>query len=236
MKRERDAIFWLRWVLANAIGEAIGLSAVLLVGFGLLGPRLAGLAGAWPAVLSLVAGVLLGILEGIVVGAAQGAVLRSRLPALSLRTWILATVIGAMVAWGLGMLPSTLFSTDPGGTEAAAEMPGWLTYVMAAGMGTVAGVILASAQWVALRQSRVRQAGLWLPANALAWLCGMPLVFLGMGAIPIDASVLQALPIVVAATAAAGVVVGAIHGLILVKVMLAHAPELHPDRSRVKEV
>ena len=218
MKYERDAIFWLRWVLANAVGEAVGLSTVLLVGFGVLGPRLGGLDGAWPAVLGLVAGVLLGIFEGIVVGAAQGAVLRLRLPEVSLRTWIIATVIGAMVAWGLGMLPSTMMNANASGGQAAAEMPEWLTYVMVAGMGAVAGVILALAQWVALR-SQVRRAGLWLPANALAWLCGMPLVFLGLGAIPAGASVLQALPIVVAATTAAGAVVGAIHGLVLVKAL-----------------
>jgi hypothetical protein len=221
MKQERDTIFWLRWVLANAVGEAVGLSAVLLVGFGVLGPRLAGLTGAWPAVLGLVAGVLLGIFEGIVVGAAQGTVLRRRLPRLAPRTWILATVIGAMVAWGLGMLPSTLMSADAGGGQAAAEMPEALIYVMAAGMGLVAGVVLALPQWLVLR-SHARRAGWWLPANALAWLCGMPLVFLGMGAIPTGASVLQALPIVVAATAAAGAVVGAIHGLVLVKVLLAN--------------
>lgn len=222
MRHEHEAILWLRWVLANAAGEAVGLSAVLLVGFGVLGPRLGELAGVWPAVVGLVAGVLLGIFEGVVVGAAQGAVLRLRLPNVSLRTWVLATVIGAMVAWGLGMLPSTLMSADASGGQAAAEMPEWLTYVMAAGMGAVAGVILALAQWVALR-SQVQRAGLWLPANALAWLCGMPLVFLGMGAIPVGASVLQALPIVVAATTLAGAVVGAIHGLVLVKVVLADA-------------
>jgi len=216
MKHERNAIFWLRWVLANAAGEAVGLSAVLLIGFGVLGPRLAGLSGAWPAVMGLAAGVLLGIFEGIVVGAAQGIVLRRRLPRLGLRAWIVATVIGAMIAWGLGMLPSTLMNADPSG--GGAELPEWLTYVMAAGMGLVSGVILALAQWLALRP-HVRRAGWWLPANALAWLCGMPLVFLGMGAIPAGASVLQALPIVVAATAAAGAVVGAIHGLVLVKIV-----------------
>lgn len=219
MKHERNATFWLRWVLANAAGETLGLSAVLLVGFGVLGPRLAGLTGASPAVLGLAAGVLLGIFEGIVVGAAQGIVLRRRLPRLALRTWIVATVIGAMVAWGLGMLPSTLMAADTGGGQAAAEMPEALTYVMAAGMGLVSGVILALAQWLALRP-HVRRAGWWLPANALAWLCGMPLVFLGMGSIPAGAGLLQALPLVAAVTAAAGAVVGAIHGAVLVKVLL----------------
>ena len=222
MRSESNLVFWLRWVLANALGEAVGLSAVLLVGFGVLGPQLAGLAGAWPAVLSLTSGVVLGIFEGIVLGAAQGIVLRSRLPGLALRRWIIATAIGAMVAWGLGMLPSTLMSADAGGSQVAAEMPDWLTIVMAAGMGAVAGIILALAQWAALR-SQTRRAGLWLPANSLAWLCGMPLVFLGMGSIPAGASVLQAVPIVVTATAAAGAVVGAVHGLFLVKALLTKA-------------
>ena len=226
MSKEGDPIFWLRWVLANALSEALGLGAVLLVGFGVLGPRLAGLSGAWPAMLGLVAGVLLGVFEGIVVGAAQGSVLRRRLPGLALRRWIVATVIGATIAWGLGMLPSTLLSANAGGSEAATEMPEALVYVLAAGMGLVAGVILALAQWLVLRSLRspVRRAGLWLPANALAWLCGMPLVFLGMGAIPAGASVLQAVPIVVAAVSAAGAIVGAIHGLVLVRVLLVQTP------------
>jgi hypothetical protein len=44
-----------------------------------------------------------------------------------------------------------------------------------------------------------------------------------MGAIPAGASMLQALPIMIAATATAGAVVGAIHGLVLVKALLTDA-------------
>lgn len=221
MRTKPDLVFWLRWVLANALSEAIGLSTVLLVGFGVLGGVVEGLPGAWPFVASLAAGILLGVFEGTVVGAAQGTVLRRRLPELPLRSWIVATVIGAMVAWGLGMLPSTLMAAGAGEAQAAAEMPEWFTYVMAAGLGLVAGVILAFVQWTVLRTaSGVRRASLWLPANSLAWLVGMPVVFLGMGSIPAGASVAQAVPIVVAATTAAGAVVGAIHGLVLVKVLL----------------
>lgn len=218
MRSERDLAFWLRWVGANALGEAIGLGAVLLVGFGVLGPLVAGVAGAWLAIISLMAGVLLGVFEGIVVGWAQGVVLRRRLPQVALRKWIVATVIGAMVAWGLGMLPSTLIAANA--SEAgAAEMPEWFTYLMASALGLVAGVVLALPQWLAMRR-HVSRAWLWLPANSAAWLVGMPVVFLGMGSIPTGASVIQAIPIVVAATAAAGAVVGAIHGAVLVKVLL----------------
>ncbi len=215
---ENDLLFWLRWVIANTLGEAVGLSTVLLVGFAVLGPYLAKLPGAWPAVLGLVAGVLLGIFEGVVVGGLQGAVLRRRLPRVALRTWVWATVIGAVVAWGLGMLPSTLMGAVADSGQAAAEPPDSLIYLLAAGMGAVAGVILALAQWVVLRR-RVRRAGWWLPANSLAWLFGMPLVFLGMGLLPAGASLLQAVPLVVGATAAAGAVVGAIHGLFLVRLV-----------------
>jgi hypothetical protein len=224
MKTESDGVFWLRWVTANALGEAVGLSAVLLVGFGVLGRAVEGLPGAWPLVASVAAGVLLGVFEGTVVGAAQGIVLRRRLPGLALRAWIMATVIGAMVAWGLGMLPSTLMATGAEGAQAAAEASEWLTYVMAAGMGLVAGVVLAFVQWTVLRTAAgVRRAGLWLPANSLAWCLGMPVVFAGMGSIPAGAGVAQAIPIVVAATAAAGAVVAAVHGAILVRVLLKQA-------------
>jgi hypothetical protein len=219
MQGEGDLAFWLRWVAANSLGEAIGLSAVLLVGFGILGMLAGGLPGVWPAVVSLAAGVLLGVFEGLIVGWTQGIVLRRRLPQIALRTWIVATVIGAMVAWGLGMLPSTLMASSAGEAQAPAEMPEWFTYIMAAGLGLVAGLVLAFPQWRAMRK-HVRRGWLWLPANSLAWLVGMPLVFLGMGSIPAGASVIEAIPIVVAATAAAGAAVGAIHGAVLVKAIL----------------
>ena len=126
-----------------------------------------------------------------------------------------------MAARGLGMLPSTLMGAGAEGAQAAAEAPEWLTYVMAAGLGLVAGVVLAFVQWTALRTaSGVRRAWLWLPANSLAWCLGMPVVFLGMGSIPAGASVVQAIPAVVAATAAAGAVVAAGHGAVLVRVLL----------------
>jgi hypothetical protein len=45
----------------------------------------------------------------------------------------------------------------------------------------------------------------------------MPLVFAAIGAAPSGASVLQAAPIVVAATAVARLAVGAIHSIVLVR-------------------
>jgi len=65
MRTERDLTFWLRWVLANALGEAVGLSTVLLVGFGVLGRAVEGLPGAWPFVARLAAGAVAEKLAGL---------------------------------------------------------------------------------------------------------------------------------------------------------------------------
>lgn len=65
MKTEADLSLWLRWVLANALGDAVGLSVVLLVGFGVLGSAVASLPGAWPFVVSLAAGAVAEKLAGL---------------------------------------------------------------------------------------------------------------------------------------------------------------------------
>jgi hypothetical protein len=43
----------------------------------------------------------------------------------------------------------------------------------------LAGAVLSFAQWLVLR-GKVKRAGLWIPANMLAWAFGMPVIFLGM--------------------------------------------------------
>ncbi len=89
-----------------------------------------------------------GALEGTVVGLLQSAVLWRPFTTLARRAWVLATVIGAMVAWFLGSLPSTLM--DMGGQEGAAppaEPPQALMLLMAAGMGLSLGAVLVYPQW-----------------------------------------------------------------------------------------
>ena len=55
---------------------------------------------------ALLAVVLGTVLEGVVVGAAQEFVLRRRLTQLRPRSWIVATAIGAALAWVLGWCPA----------------------------------------------------------------------------------------------------------------------------------
>lgn len=204
--------FWIRWVLANAWAEFIGLGAVASIG-GLVASHAdrAGRAGTALAVAALFVG--LGALEGAVVGIAQQRVLADAVPGLS--GWVRATVAGAVVAWAVGMLPSTVISLLP--REAGASPPAIgqpLRLLLAAGLGCVAGPILAACQWRRLRHVLPR-AWRWLPANALAWAAGMPIIFQAAHVAAAQGGSVGALLVVGSAFFAAGAVVGAIHGLFL---------------------
>jgi hypothetical protein len=209
------AALWLRWVAANAVAELVGLGltgATAVVAF----PALMEAEGqaAWALMALMVAGGTL--IEGLIVGTAQWLVLRGPLPRLTWRAWAIATGLGAMIAWMLGMLPSTLMSA---GAEAAGapapEVSDALMYALAALMGLALGPVLATPQWAALR-GHVRRAAWWIPANALAWALGMAVIFAGMGALPQGGVTASAVVIVLLSLAAAGAAVGAVHGLALV--------------------
>jgi len=206
--------FWWRWVGANAVAEFVGLGVVALAGF-VVAPRLMQTPDALHVVAFAAFAVGLGAFEGAVVGWAQAQVLRRRLPAL--RGWVRATVLGAMTAWAVGMLPSTLvkLSAAPGGAPAA--KPALVVILLlAAGMGAVAGPILAAFQWRSLRGALANGSLRWLPANAAAWAAGMPLIFLGIQAHEVTHSALLVALAIALSLLAAGAVVGAIHGLVLI--------------------
>jgi hypothetical protein len=136
---------------------------------------------------------------------------------MSLKAWWTATLLGALIAWFLGSLPSSLMGM---GSERAGagmiEPPLFLVLLLACGMGLILGVILALPQWRVLRR-HVARAWVWLPANSLAWGVGMALIFAGidiaqrMGSV---AGILVAMAITLFIT---GAVTGSIHGAFLVR-------------------
>lgn len=221
-RRGRTAL-WLRWVAANAVAELVGLGGVALLGmYGV------GATGAEPfrplafAATMIVVGTML---EGGVVGAAQWLVLRRALPGISARSWIVATGLGALMAWTLGMLPSTMMDFGAAGApQPAVEPSPALRAGLAGALGLVAGSILAAPQWSVLRR-HVAHAGRRIPANAAAWAAGMVIVFAGAGSIQsgdLDAAIWG----VALTCVAAGAVVGAVHGAVLV--FLVRSPRHEP--------
>src|SRR5574341_1141594 len=141
------------------------------------------------------------------------------LPWRPIRRWVRATAIGAGAAWTLGMIPSTVAAlSESSGASGPPPFEGPLVYVAAAGMGLTLGVILGLPQWLQLR-SYARRSLQWVGANAVAWAAGMVIIFAGAGSTPANAPVGLVITIIAAAGLSAGLVVGAIHGLILIRIL-----------------
>jgi hypothetical protein len=97
-----------------------------------------------------------------------------------------------------------------------AEPAQWLVLLLAAGLGAVGGAVLSFPQWITMR-GRVQGASIWIPANMLAWMVGMPIIFWGIDAIQKLgdlSSVILCMGVILLLT---GMVVGAIHGIFLTR-------------------
>jgi len=207
---------WLRWVAANALAELVGLGSTLAIDYGIIA-RVAAAKSIMASMVGILLVTISGAIEGGIVGLAQWAVLRSPFPRIARRSWIGATVVGAMVAWFFGSLPSTLM--DMGGQQSggAAQEPSTLiVLLLAAAMGLFLGFILAYPQWRALRQA-AEGAWIWLPANCVAWALGMPTIFAAMDIAVRSPTLLGSIAIVALGVLLAGALVGAVHGLALVR-------------------
>jgi hypothetical protein len=218
MEQSEARRFWLRWVGANALAEMIGLGVAGMVGISVFVNQPLTLG---QALLSAVPAILAGAFEGLVVGWAQWSVLRGPLAGVRARSWIGATVLGAFIAWCLGMLPSTIMSltTQPAAAQAGpSPFEGPLVYPLAMGMGAVLGVVLGLPQWAVLRRWTPR-GWRWIAANSAAWAVGMPIIFLAAGGMPPSLPVAAIVLIVLATLALAGAVVGAVHGAVLVRML-----------------
>ncbi|OAE02003.1 hypothetical protein A6A22_11635 [Arthrobacter sp. OY3WO11] len=108
--------------------------------------------------------VLAGFVEGAVLGWFQVRVLRTRLPAVSVRRWVLLTAAAAAVAWTVGLLSFSNESWQ--GWPAAAQL------VTGTGAATVLLVSIGVAQWVELRR-HVPRAWRWIAGSAAAWALGL---------------------------------------------------------------
>ncbi len=99
--------FYLKWIIANSLAEMIGLGTSALLWIA-ADRRMEAQIGTVGMVVAVIVGSTL--FEGMAVGYGQWSVLRGPLPLVRARAWIGATMLGAFVAWTLGMAPSTLMN------------------------------------------------------------------------------------------------------------------------------
>jgi hypothetical protein len=206
-----------RWTLANALAELIGLGLTFLI-TGLVFSKLDSQQTVTSIILIFVFAVLSGAVEATIVGLAQWWAMKPWFAMVSRFAWWRGTMIGALIAYVLGYLPSTLMSMGEATTQSAPmeEPAQWVVLLLAAGMGAVGGAVLSFAQWLELR-GKVERAGIWIPANMLAWAFGMPVIFWGMDVAFNLAAMWQSVLVVAGSLFIAGAVVGAIHGAFLVR-------------------
>ena len=194
------------WVIANGVGELLGLGLGALIGIPaqiVLGQRLP------PLVAAAISAGLFAVIEGPIVGIAQWRVLASLAPAIGAARWVAATLAGGLLAWlcvsvPLAFIPET---TSAGGT--GPSLP--VQLVAMAAVGFLAGPILGMFQALALRRVSATPWR-WILANALAWAAGLPIIQLGAGSLPPGTAVWVLVLVAIVSLFIAGCVVGRIHG------------------------
>jgi hypothetical protein len=216
----RQRALYPRWILANAAGELLGLGATF-ASIAAIMPSIEGSRGPSGLLVGFAVLVLTGVLEATVVALLQHRAMRPWLPRLSVGTWWRATLIGALIAYALGYLPSTLMDAAGGASGgASSEPPVWIVLPLAAILGAVAGAILSLFQALALRR-HVPHAGAWIPANMIAWAIGMPIIFFAIDRALVLSASWQTVSVLGAGLLVSGATVGTVHGRTLVRLLRA---------------
>jgi hypothetical protein len=208
---------WLRWVGVNAFGEMIGLGLTFAVGAAVIS-SLGDQQNVTSILVAFVVAVASGAIEATIVGLAQWWAMHPWFPMITRRAWWLATLVGALLAYVMGYMPSTLMSLGEQSSQSQAavvEPEQWMVLLLAAGLGMVGGAVLSFAQWLTMRK-KVAHAFLWIPANMLAWMVGMPIIFWGIDSIQSQSSIFHVVLYMAFVLFLTGLVVGAIHGAFLV--------------------
>ncbi len=207
------------WTLVTMLGETLAQALIALTG-GLVSAAFGSATTQPPDLVLRGLIVLVGALEGLSVGALQAVVIRRVLPGVRAATFIAASVAGFAAAWAAGVAGSAL---EPAG------MPGHAALLaIAAASGVALGVIVGTAQWLALRP-HVRGAGLWPVANALGWGAGLLVAGLGAVFFPSTTESATAIALGMASGAASGVIVGLVTAPFLV--WLAGRPAWNRDSA-----
>jgi hypothetical protein len=227
MSNNRSGL-WYRWTIANALSEMVGLGATFAM-IGLLSSRIDNhqITG---ILLSFFIPVVSGAIEATLVGLTQWWAMHPWFPSVRRSAWWRATLVGALLGYVLGYLPSTLMSIGETATQTPqAEPPQWITLLLAAALGAVAGAVLSFAQWLVLR-GKIKRAKLWIPANMLAWTFGMPVIFWGMDLAFKMTEIWQSALVIAGALFLAGMIVGAIHGRFLMVLAEKDQADTPPKR------
>jgi hypothetical protein len=210
--------YWLRWTFNCAFGELIGIALAgaiaFSVNFAVGEPQTF-----FPKLLVLLAAMISGLVEGSLLGFFQWRVLKERFPRLPRREWIFYTVAIAVLGWFLGMLPSLFFipqevaPLEPAGVDI--DNP-YLFAGLSIAVGLVLGALFGLFQWFSFRKY-AQKAARWIIANALGWGIGIGWIYLAASLPDENTSLLLNVGLGLMGGALAGLSVGAVTGIFLIR-------------------
>jgi hypothetical protein len=176
---------WERWIFAISIAQIITLGII-------------GIASIAASHIGYIQGTytLIGTLEGMILGFAQWLVLRRYIHHST--RWIIATVVGGLLAWFTGLTITGLMALVYAGVSDETKILGFFKglFLLGAGLGTVLGFC----QWLVIK-NQIRRSIWWIVANAAAWSLGLFIAYLGAGMVEESFSLRTVLFTVVTGTA-----------------------------------
>ena len=213
---------WRRWTIAFTLGELIGFGGVPALG-GILTWLATQSLDPVPRALTLYAvSVIGGLAEGGILAWFQLRVLRTVLPGIEAKRWIVHTAVAAAIAWALGMLAPTI--DEVVALPVLAQIAIWLpaTVLILLSIGYAQSIVLAP---LVARPRR------WLWANVLGWLLGLPWTFVMPAMLPDKAPA----AVFAATMIASGILMGATTGAVTGRCLLTLEPISKTGPSQVRE-
>ena len=176
--RPRALAFWGPWLLRCGLAElaGIGLAAVVAISMTRLVGEPQTIGMKWLVYASF---LVTGALEGAFIGLAQGSLLKRLVPSLRLLPFTLWTMFPAVLAWAVGMGPSTfLATTSATAASPVTAPPVGLVLLLSAVGGALGGLLIGGSQWLEVRK-HVTSARAWVIASVAGWALALPLDMLG---------------------------------------------------------
>ncbi len=176
MPKRRTTSLFILWVLLCAFAEFFGIAAAA-VWYGAINvtvgepEHIALRVAAW-FLMSLAS-----VPEGVILGGLQSIGVRMFVPDVSVRRWVLATILVGFLGWAIGtFIPMFVMTEAPAAasSEPSSEFQGAILF--AASFGLLIGAVFGAAQSYALPRGNGRRLA-WTIANGIGWAVALPAIY-----------------------------------------------------------
>jgi hypothetical protein len=210
---------WKKWTINCALGEIIGIACAGAIAYSI--NYLFGEPQYFRTkVLILISMMFAGLIEGTILGLFQWKVLVRKFDSIPQGEWMYYTILVTVLGWFLGMMPSLFFMpTAPQGiqpNEGINFSNPILFILFSLTTGLILGALFGLFQWFSLRKY-ADKAYKWIIANALGWGLGLGWIYLFASLPTEESSMFFIVLIGICGGLLAGLSVGAITGLFLIR-------------------